>query len=50
MLYFIRTLTIHLNSFMTNVLQSKLMDWFLHDRDFRHEKVNATMNGQISIK
>ena len=39
-----------LNSFMTESLsnrnqsidlQSKSMDWFLYDRDLRHEKVNT---------
>ena len=40
----------HLNSFMTDVfiikkpdLQSKSMDWFLYDRDLRHERVNALL-------
>ena len=40
----------HLNSFMTDVfitnkpdLQSKSMDWFLYDRDLRHETVNALL-------
>ena len=41
-----------LNSFMTDVLiiknqstdlQSKSMDWFLCDRDLRHERVNALL-------
>ena len=39
----------HLNSFMMEVpfiknqsidLQSKSMDWFLYDRDLRHERIN----------
>ena len=40
----------HLNSFMTDVfitkkpdLQSKTMDWFLYDKDLRHERVNALL-------
>ena len=41
-----------LNSFMTDILiikktvhywQSKSMDWFLCDRDLRHERVNALL-------
>ena len=39
-----------LNSFMTDVLiikktiwQSKSMDWFLYERDLRHERVNASL-------
>ena len=38
------------NSFMMDVfiikkqdLQSKSMDWFLYDRDLRHERVNALL-------
>ena len=42
----------HLNSFMMEVpfirnqsidLQSKSMDWFLSDRDLRHERINALL-------
>ena len=40
--------TLTLNSFMTNVpimwnpdLQSKSMDWFLYDRELRHERVGT---------
>ena len=42
----------HLNFFMTEVpflrnqsidLQSKSMNWFLYDRDLRHERINALL-------
>ena len=29
------------NTMIDNSLQSKSMDWFLNDRDLRHERVNT---------
>ena len=45
-----------INSFMTEIsiygdqsidLQSKSVDWFLYDRDLRHERVNGTIFGDV---
>ena len=37
----------HLKSFMTEALQQINMNWFLYDRTFRHEKVNALLHACI---
>ena len=34
----------HLRSFMTEALEKINMNWFLYDRNFRHERVNALIH------
>ena len=53
------TLSSVFNSFMTKVpsyrnqfidLQSKSMNWFLYNRDLRHERVNTYIGGRENHK